>query len=138
MKRKLIPSFSLSLFSFSILTLLISCTGKTNSVPSRIIPKDKMVDVLVDIHLAEAAADTRGYTRQEINLMMASKYDTIFQKNETTFEQFKSSYDYYMDHPDEFSEIYSEVVNKLTTLVSKVRNDRKTKPLPIQKRDSLL
>src|SRR6476646_7295037 len=116
MKRNLIPSPTLSLVLFSILTLLVSCGSKTNSVPSRIIPKDKMVDVLVDIHLAEAASDNHGLTKPEINLMMASRYDTIFQKHEITFEQFKSSYDYYMNHPDEFSDIYSEVVNKLTTL----------------------
>ena len=133
MKRKLISS----LFSFSILTLLISCNGKTNSVPHRIISKDKMVDVLVDIHLAEAAADNHGFTKAEINLMMASKYDSIFQKHEITFDQFKTSYDYYLNHPDEFSDIYSEVVNKLTTLVSKVRNNGKTKTLPLQKKDSL-
>lgn len=135
MKRK--PVSSLSLFAFSVLTLFISCTGKTNSIPSRVIPKDKMVDVLVDIHLAEAAADNRGFTKPEINLMMASKYDSIFQKNETTFEQFKFSYDYYMNHPAEFSDIYSEVVNKLTTLVSKVRNEKKIKPSPAQQIDSL-
>jgi hypothetical protein len=139
MKRKPASSlpFSLSLFFFSILSLFVSCTGKTNSVPSGIIPKDKMVEVLVDIHLAEAAADNRGLTKPEINLMMASKYDTIFLKHKTTFKQFKSSYEYYMNHPDMFSDIYSEVVNKLTTMVSKVKNDRKMKPPPIQKRDSL-
>ena len=137
MKRKLISSLLLSLFSFSILTLQVSCNGKTNSVPHRIISKDKMADILVDIHLAEAAADNHGFTKPEINLMMASKYDSIFQKHQITFEQFKSSYDYYMNHPAEFSDIYSEVVNKLTTQVSKVRNKGKTKPLPPQKKDSL-
>lgn len=134
MKRKLVPS--LSPFLFTILTLLISCTGKTNSVPSRIIPKDKMVDVLVDIHLAEAAADNRGFTKPQINLVMAARYDTIFMKNAITYDQFKYSYDYYMNHPDEFSDIYSEVVNKLTTMVSKVKSNKK-KPLPVEKRDSL-
>jgi len=141
MKRKLISSLSLSpsllFFLFSILTLLISCTGKTNSVPSRIIPKDKMVDVLVDIHLAEAAADNHGFTKLEINLIMASKYDTVFQKHEITYEQFTSSYSYYMNHPDELSDIYSEVVNKLTTMASKVKNNRNVKPPPVEKRDSL-
>ena len=53
-----------------------------------------MVDVLVDIHLAEAASDNHGLTKPEINLMMASKYDTIFQKHETSFKEFESSYDY--------------------------------------------
>ena len=128
---------SLSFFIFSLLILFVSCTDKTNSVPSKIISKDKMVDVLVDIHLAEAAADNHGLTKPEINVMMAARYDSIFQKHEITFEQFRTSYDYYMNHPDVFSDIYSEVVNKLTTMVSKVKNDKKIKPSPLPKQDSL-
>ena len=108
-------------------TFLISCSHKSDSIPSKIIPKDKMADVLVDVHLAEASADNHGLSAPQVNMMMAAKYDSLFKKHEITFAQFKSSYDYYLAHPDVLSEIYSEVVNKLTTMESKATSDRKIK-----------
>ena len=118
-------------------TFLFSCSHKTDSVPSRIIPKDKMVDVLVDVHLAEAAADNHGLKSPQIDMMMAARYDSVFQKHGITFEEFKSSYDYYLAHPDVLSEIYSEVVNKLTTMESKANSARKIKLPKISPRDTV-
>ena len=96
-----------------------------------------MADVLVDIHLAEASADNHGLNAPQVNSLMAAKYDSLFQKHKITFAQFKYSYDYYLDHPAELSEIYTEVVNKLTTMESKASSGRKIKPPVINKRDTL-
>ena len=96
-----------------------------------------MVDVLVDVHLAEASADNHGLKLPQINMIMAEKYDSVFLKHETTFTDFKSSYDYYLDHPDDLSEIYTEVVNKLTTMESKVSGGKNLKRPPVQLRDTL-
>ncbi len=95
-----------------------------------------MVDVLVDMHLAEATTDNRATNGAQINMAMAEKYDTLFVKHKITLGQFKTSYDYYLDHPDELSEIYTEVVNKLTTTESRVSGGKKLKPPPISRRDS--
>lgn len=96
-----------------------------------------MVEVLVDVHLAEASADNRGLNTPQINMMMAAKYDSLFQKHETTFSQFKDSYDYYLDHSDQLAEIYSQVVSKLTTMETKLSAGRKIKPPPKEKRDTI-
>src|ERR1043165_6193679 len=109
MKKFFTPlTFALAIFLF------ISCSSKTDTIPSKVIPKDKMADILVDVHLAEASAENRGLNSPQINLLMAAKYDSLFQKHKTTFAQFKSSYEYYLVHPDELSEIYSQVITKLT------------------------
>ena len=96
-----------------------------------------MADILVDVHMAEASADNRGLNSPQINLLMAAKYDSLFQKHKTTFAQFKSSYEYYLVHPDELSEIYSQVITKLTTLESKINAGRKPRPLPMERRDTI-
>ena len=133
MKKFFTPlTFALAIFLF------ISCSSKTDTIPSKVIPKDKMADILVDVHLAEASAENRGLNSPQINIQMAAKYDSLFQKHETSFSQFKSSYDYYLDHPDELSEIYTIVVNKLTTIESKINSGRKIKPSPIEERDTIL
>ncbi len=121
---------------FFLMMLQISCGNKASYAPSGIISKSKMVDIFVDVHLAEAAADNHALTASQINSLMALRYDSLFRKNETTFMEFKTSYDYYAAHPAEIADIYDEVVNKLTTLESRVSGGKPAR-FPKQLRDSL-
>jgi hypothetical protein len=102
-----------------------SCSHKGDETPSNIISKDKMIAVLVDIHLAEASADNRLLNLEQINSALATRYDSLFKKHDITFDQFKTSYDYYLAHADVLSEIYAEVVTELSTRDSKVNANRR-------------
>jgi len=115
-----------SSFYFFLLITFFACSPKKTpeSKPSGLLPKDKMTDVLVDIHLAEGAADNRRLKPQQFDLMMTAKYKDLFEKHGITFEQFNDSYNYYLNHADQFSEIYTEVINKLTTRESLINRDR--------------
>ena len=96
-----------------------------------------MVAVLVDVHLAEATTESRGMNVLQINSTMAGRYALIFKKHELTYDEFKTSYDYYLEHPDLLNEVYIEVTNQLTTMESKVKSKMKIKPLPVQLPDSV-
>jgi len=109
--------------------IFFSCSHHEEQIPSNILPKDKMIAVLVDIHLAEASSDTRNLTLPQINVAMAKRYDELFQKHGITYEQFKTSYDYYLEHADLLSDIYTEVVNELTTRASRFNASGKMKIL---------
>jgi len=136
-KRIVTPSFFFQAILALILFLFISCSQKKlESKPSGLLSKDKMTDVLVDIHLAEGAADNRKLKSGQIDLMMTTRYKELFQKHEITYEEFKVSYDYYMNHAEELAEIYTEVVNKLTTRESLINRDKNVKPPPVQQKDS--
>ncbi|MEO5675539.1 MAG: DUF4296 domain-containing protein [Chitinophagales bacterium] len=128
MKKYFIISF--------LMMLQVSCSDKASYAPSGMISKSKMVDIFVDVHLAEAAADNRALTASQINSLMALRYDSLFRKNKTTFREFKASYDYYAAHPAEIADIYDEVVNKLTTLESRVSGGKPAR-FPKQLGDSL-
>ena len=119
------------------MSLIYSCEGKKDSLPSGIFSKDKMVDVLVDVHLTEAASDNHGLTFPQINIRMANRYDSVFAKHQITYTQFKTSYDYYLQHPDLLADVYAEVVNKLTTMDSKHRASAVKVPPKSLRNDSL-
>ena len=114
-------------FLFMVLAsaLFFSCSHEADQTPSNIISKDKMIAVLVDIHLAEASADNRLLNLDQINAAMATRYDSLFKEHDINYEQFKTSYDYYLAHATELSEIYAEVVNELSTRDSKVNANRR-------------
>ena len=106
-----LKTFLLSLVSVAV----FGCSPHEEQVPSYVLAKDKMVSLLVDIHLTEAAADFKLLTPDQINIAMATRYGDLFRKHGTTFDQFSDSYHYYLMHANELSEIYTEVVNQLST-----------------------
>jgi hypothetical protein len=113
----------------------LSCSPREEEpLPSGILGKDKMVAVLVDIHLGEAAADNRNLSANQVNEVMAGRYSELYARHGITTRQFVSSYNYYLEHAELLSPIYAEVVNQLTTRESGIRESRK---LPRVSNDSM-
>ncbi len=110
-------SFYLAAIFISI--YLHSCNNQPSLLPEGILSKEKMIEILVDVHLAESSGDSHGFTMMQSNKLVATKYESVMRKHGTTFLQFKTSFDYYMQHPEKFDEVYQEVVNQLTALEGK-------------------
>lgn len=125
------PSYPFSGFSMSLMRKLTavaflvsachSCTPEAVQLPEGILSKDKMIDVLLDIHVAESSTESRGLTTIQLNQLVSVKYEEVMKKHRTTFRVFEKSFDYYMEHPDQFEEIYLEIVNRLTALEGKAK-----------------
>ena len=103
-------------FYFLVLMVLMSCKdGKTSE---KVIEPDKMVKVLVDMHLADAVLSR--ISNQDTMLMMASsKYHYIFKKYGIDSAKFTQSLKYYNYQPKEFTKIYTAVVDTLTARIPK-------------------
>ncbi|MCY7410542.1 MAG: DUF4296 domain-containing protein [Chitinophagales bacterium] len=124
-------SFAAIIFSFGI----ISCNKKSGAPPKDLIAKDKMIDLLVDVHLAEASTEIRSITPQLIDYITAKRYQMVFDKYKITLVQFVDSYNYYLEHTDVLDEIYVEVVNRLSAIDGRISSrQRKT----LNSRDSIL
>lgn len=95
-------------FSFLLLLLVISCGGKKH-----IIPQNKFVDVLVDIHLADGMAiKSVGYT-STYTLDSASLYEAVFSKHGVNRALFDSTMSYYSHRPDDFNKLYNKVLARI-------------------------
>jgi hypothetical protein len=117
-----------------VLTLASCSQREQESLPAGILSKDKMVSVLVAIHLAEAAADNRSLNVQQMNALMVNKYEELFKQHGITGKAFLDSYNYYLEHAALLADIYAEVVNQLTTRESRVDGGHK---VPVIMSDSL-
>ena len=100
-----------------------------NNVPDSVLKVDKMIDVLVDIHLAEAMA-TENKTDsipQEERLKMY--YAQVFAIKKIDPKLFQRSYEYYVQEPVIMDHIFQKVTEKLNLLeledlnVSKEKNE---------------
>ena len=93
--------------------ILISCSKNEEKIPADIISKDKMVQVMVDIHLAEARSQM-GTPFNDVKAQKQSYYKFIFKKHKISYEQLRKSLNYYSAHPEIFSEVYDEVITELS------------------------
>jgi hypothetical protein len=104
--------------------ILMACNR--NKVPDNVVPKDKIVNVLVDMHLADAVLSR--VSNQDTMLMMASsKYYFIFKKYGIDSAKFTRSLKYYNYQPDEFAKLYAQVVDSLNAKIPKEKIIKKKK-----------
>lgn len=102
---------------FGLLCMIISCDKPSVEKPVDLISEDKMINMLTDIHLAEATFKNRQY---QDSLMMksnsASFYYSVLEKYQIPDSVFEQSYLFYISRPKKFEKMYRQVMNKLNEL----------------------
>ena len=81
-----------------------------------ILPKDSMILILTDMHLADADAQVRNLMLDSSRALLKSNYRIIFAHYRINQQRFKKSLNYYTQRPKELDEMYAQVVNNLSKL----------------------
>ncbi len=100
-----------SIFIFLTVAVLASCG---ENLPEGILERDKMVGVLIRIHIAEAKTNNSYRYADSIKSYYQVLEDTIFKNYNTNKADFDKSYQYYMKDPTKMEKIYAEVVDSLS------------------------
>jgi hypothetical protein len=94
----------------------------------KVISKRKMANILRDIHISDAVLNTQRYTQNSFeNLDSLYLYKDVFEKNDVTRDEFIYSLQYYSKYPRRLDEIYTMVVNDLSSQQAKMREDMEKK-----------
>lgn len=96
------------------LLFLLSC-GEPDNKPEGLLSKEQMVNLLTDIHIAEARANRsqlRSYDSIQVYYKALEK--DVFKKHKTDSTVYKKSYAYYLEHMKELDDIYAAVVDSLS------------------------
>lgn len=111
------------LFCFLILMSVtaVSCSKKKVVVPDDVLKSEKMIAILTDMEIAEAAS-TQHVTRGDSSNYDAAYMKFVFEKNKVQSKDFVYSMDWYAAHPEFLKKIYEEVVNDLSKKQSEVAN----------------
>jgi hypothetical protein len=110
------------------LIFLFSCGEEVIKKPIDLISKEKMIDILYDLALINAAKTTGPQVMEDRNFV---PMQFIYDKYEIDSIQFVSSDLYYASLPLEYEEIYKKVENRI------VKEREKFEKLEEQKKDSL-
>lgn len=97
-------------YYFFVFILLTSCSEKLLEKPDNLISKDKMVEVLKDLAIVNAAKSTNVTVLRDNNIEPMAY---IFEKHGIDSVQFVESDKYYASLPVEYERIYKEVEAKL-------------------------
>lgn len=100
-----------------LLITFISCENPIVEKPENLIKKDKMIDILVDAHLAEAAFNMRH--NQDSLVMKSSSTDfyySVLKDHQIPDSVFEKSFVYYASFPKQFEKMYQDVMNRLNQM----------------------
>ena len=93
---------------FTITLLLASC----RSQPDYVIDKDRMVDLMIDVHKTEAVINL-NYSSYPTDEKKRAMRKAVYMRHNITEAEFDSSMIWYGHHLDVYMEIYDEVIKRL-------------------------
>lgn len=110
--------------------LMVACINK-KEIPEDIIPKEKMVDILTDIHVMESKIEaTRYLARDSMQAAYFQEQKRILNKYQIDSSKYYQSYDFYFKHMYHMKDIYIEVAAKTKALKEKAEGNKKDSTAP--------
>ena len=88
-----------------VIVLAASCRGP------RIIPKDTLTDIYVDMLMADQFVREENIPRKQLDTMLV--YEAVFNKYGYDTDDYMNSVRYYLKDPERFSKIFEEVAKRL-------------------------
>lgn len=116
---------SIIAFLFLALLALVSCEEKGYPKPENLLSEKEMVDVLYDIHLAEAVA-SRNTFRSTDSLRVSSEqmYQAVLDRYGLQDSTFAQTLIYYSARPKVYEKIYKNVVDKLNREIDDMKQKK--------------
>ncbi len=104
------------LLLFTIITL-ISCEQPLTEKPKHLVKEDQMIDMMIDVHLAQSTFDNRQ-SRDSLlkNANATDFYESVLRKYNVPDSVFEQSFIYYASIPKKFEKMYRQVTDKLNEL----------------------
>lgn len=117
-----------SIFAIILMVMALGCgeVKPTNPPPANLIGTVQMEEILRDMCKIEARFQRRLSLKNTKHLDMAlANYASVFNKHHITEEDFKASYNYYSEHPDQMQALYDSVIVNLTKEQAELKQPEK-------------
>ena len=97
-----------------LLVLFFSCEKKKEApIPQNILSQEKMVTLLVDIHIVGASLNLNLVPSANI-MKKDGTYDNILKRNHINKQQYDESMAFYMNNPELWNKVYEGVLSELS------------------------
>ena len=107
--------------SFILCMILLSCGNQQEENLQNILSENSFINILKDIHLAEAFFElNKTKSIENAKKELAKNYVDIYKKNKISEDYFNKSLDFYSKKPELLEQIYSNIILQLTNERSKI------------------
>jgi len=114
-------------FYILLVVVFLSCESKTNyEKPKDLIPKDQMIDLLMDMHLVNGIAGIKSKDGSNVNNYMSF----LYKKYKTDSTRFAASNLYYVSNISEYEDMFKEIEKRLESQRILYEDDSIIKPNP--------
>jgi hypothetical protein len=108
--------------------LLTPACKKSETISGKaFMEREVLVDVLVDLHLADGVTNDRKFSRK-YDADSVDVLSPILEKHQVSREMFDTTLVVYSQHPDLFDQVYNDVLIKLNVML-----DENDKDEPLEK-----
>ena len=98
-----------------LVLLTVSCATEERTQPENLLTESEMIDVLAEICKVEARFQRRLSIRNTTNAeLVFHNYQVVFKQFDISLDEFKDSYQYYEESPEDMQNIYDSVIVELT------------------------
>lgn len=111
------PSRILLLLLSLTLILLIGCSKKTEISGKEFVPREELVDMLVDLHLVDGITNDRKFYRYYEDVDSIDLLAPILEKYQVSQHMFDTTMYEYSRHPEIFDQVYNDVLTKLNIML---------------------
>lgn len=113
MTRRII-NFSRSLILAGSLTMIFAGCNKEETPPEGTLSEEKMADILTDIHIAESRVTRLQLKSLDSSILIFDKLkQEVWKKNKVDTLVYRTSYSFYMTHPQYMTRIYENVKKQI-------------------------
>jgi hypothetical protein len=110
------------LFIGLIMLSVFSCKEREEPIPDNVMPMDRMINVLIDVHLIEASLSSKNLPR-DTGIVFYNLYKKdLYSKHHIDDSLYKRSFDFYAGHPMLMDKIYERVIDSLSLKEEKEGN----------------
>ena len=101
------------------ITALWSCNEYQVKKPKKLVPRNQMINMLVDIHLSEAMVNI--LMRDTLTIKSSDMYHSVLDKYRVPDSVFIQSVIYYSSLPRDYERMYNQVLNILQEREAKLK-----------------
>ncbi|WP_297088694.1 DUF4296 domain-containing protein [uncultured Draconibacterium sp.] len=119
------------LILFALVFAFIACEEEVITKPEHLLKEKRMIEMLVDVHLAEATYTQFRYDSIMLNNSSENFYYSVLDKHAVTDSVFEQSLVYYASKPKDFEKMYRKVMSRLSE-IEQERSGRKEELLKFE------
>ena len=109
-----------AIFVAVLLLSVMGCKEKYPHVPKDVIPVAKMENILIDMHISDAVAETRSLGDGNEKKWSQQYYMQIYKNYGITKEEFLKSYLFYQNNPVLLNKLYDDVLSEMSKREGKI------------------